>query len=303
MKVLKIIAYSLIILLFAWINYALYKTNRADQPRLFKPTEEKIAEFIPHTNIKKPDFSLSDNNILDIEEKEKNTTKPQPKKAVDTKKPTTEEKISSITQIDKIEGLEQIILDAGLVDIQTINNNILVDLKYSSTDNFLGQDVYGNLSKAYLQEEVAEKLSKAQGFLTEINADYKLLVYDGVRPRSVQKLMWDVVKGTAQQRYVASPSGTGSMHNYGASVDLTIADENGQALDMGTPFDFFGNESQPRHENQSLKNGKITSQNIENRKLLRSVMKKAGFIGIQSEWWHFNGFSKTETKSKYSIIE
>lgn len=301
MKAAKLIAYTIIVLLLVWVNYAFYKANKKDKPRLFKPTEEKLKEYIPNTSIKKPDFSLTDSNLPEDKKEKKKTSNKKEEKDRESKAQTSSNNIAS--EISVIETLEQNIIDAGLVDVSTINDQILVELKYSGSDNFLGQDVYGKLEKAYLQKEVAEKLSKAQEHLSTLKPSYKLLVYDAVRPRSVQMQMWEVVKGTPEQRYVASPFGGGSMHNYGASVDLTIADENNIALDMGTPFDFFGNESQPRHETKFLKEKKLNQTQIDNRKLLRTVMKKAGFRGIQSEWWHFNAFSKQETRSRFKIIE
>ncbi|MBN2401751.1 MAG: M15 family metallopeptidase [Spirochaetes bacterium] len=199
-------------------------------------------------------------------------------------------------------SIEQKLLEQGLVDIQSIDPSIQVDLKYSSKDNFLGEDVYGDLNNCYLQKEVAVKLMNAQKYLRQIRPGYSLLIYDGVRPRRIQYRMWDIVKDTDKQKYVANPK-TGSIHNYGCAVDLTIVDENGRVLDMGTPFDYFDDLAQPRYEKKFLKEGKLTEAQIKNRELLREVMQKAGFEGILSEWWHFNGYAKEYVKKHYKIIE
>jgi len=190
----------------------------------------------------------------------------------------------------------------NLEDIQKLNPDIAVKLMYSTTDNFIGQDAYGDLETCYLVVEAAEKLSQAQKLLDQANPGYKLIVYDGLRPRSVQQIMWDLVKGTDFQPYVANPL-TGSIHNYGAAIDLSIIDPNGTPLDMGTPFDFFGELAQPGLEQQFLKEGKLTEKQIANRLLLRNTMKKAGFYELSIEWWHFNAFPTKYIKANYQIIE
>ncbi|MGB1242618.1 MAG: M15 family metallopeptidase, partial [Chitinophagales bacterium] len=142
-----------------------------------------------------------------------------------------------------------------------------------------------------------------QEFLKEKQPRLSLLVLDCARPWSVQKAMWEVVKGTNQERYVASPYGGGSIHNYGASVDVTIVDNEGKELDMGTPFDFFGEKAQPRYHQKFLDSGDLTLEHITNRERLREVMRKAGFRAIESEWWHFNAFKKELVRKKYKMVE
>jgi len=198
--------------------------------------------------------------------------------------------------------LERKMQDQGLVDIHSLAPDILVELKYSTRDNFLNSDTYGALETCYLQKEAANKLRIAQGLLQEINPELTLLVFDGARPRSVQREMWALVVGTPQQEYVANPD-RGSVHNYGCAVDLTIADSAGTVLDMGTPFDFFGELAQPRYEQRFLDSGKLTRQQVQNRDLLRKVMTQAGFKGIRNEWWHFNAVPVKEARSKYGIVE
>jgi len=173
-----------------------------------------------------------------------------------------------------------------MVDIAGINSRVLVHLVYSTPDNFLRDDVYGDLEACYLRGDAADQLSRAQDALESRNKGFRLMVYDCVRPRTIQYEMWRMVKGTRQETYVAEPE-KGSIHNYGAAVDLTIADENGAPLNMGTPFDSFGEASQPRYEKQMLKQGRLTRGQVANRQMLRDVMREAGFIGIPEEWWHF----------------
>ncbi|MBN2038984.1 MAG: M15 family metallopeptidase [Spirochaetes bacterium] len=209
---------------------------------------------------------------------------------------------SVVLSADEKPVIEKELLEKGLVDIQSIDASIKVDLKYSSKDNFLGEDAYGDMANCYLVKEVAIKLADAQKILGKIHPGYSLIVYDGVRPRRIQYRMWEIVKGTDKQKYVADPK-SGSIHNYGCAVDLSILDENGKVLDMGTEFDYFGDLAQPRYEVKFLKEGKLTQKQVDNRKLLRKVMEQAGFGWILSEWWHFNGYQKKYVKEHYRIIE
>ena len=204
----------------------------------------------------------------------------------------------------RISEAEQALIDAGLVDVQRVDSTIRVELKYSTTDNFVGVDVYGDLSRAYLQRGPAEKLARAQHYLREKQPDYSLLIYDGARSRRVQQILWDTLQKPEKLKplYVANPR-EGSIHNYGAAVDLTIADGNGQPLDMGTTYDFFGEMAYPSREDSLLKVGKLTAQQIANRHLLRDVMRRAGFTPIESEWWHFNAMSLAKCKREFGIIE
>jgi zinc D-Ala-D-Ala dipeptidase len=197
---------------------------------------------------------------------------------------------------------EQKLLDAGLVDIQSIDSTIRVELKYSDTLNFMKTDVYGDLDKCFLRKEAAIKLAKAGELLRRIRPDLRLLVVDGFRPRHVQRRMWSIVKGTAMRNYVANPR-YGSMHNYGCAVDITLCDTNGIRLDMGTPVDHFGALAEPRLEQKFLREKKLSRHCLDNRKLLRTVMIDAGFHPLPIEWWHFDAFGKEHVRRTYEMIE
>ena len=199
---------------------------------------------------------------------------------------------------------EKKFIQAGLIDIQKLDSGIRVDLKYSTNDNLFGFDAYGDLEKAYLQKDVAEKLVNAQKYLNITMPGARLIVFDAARPRSVQQIIWDSLKMPIEEKikYASNPK-IGGLHNYGAAVDVSIADKNGKELDMGSPFDFFGELSYPESETKLLKEGKLKQQQVNNRKLLRSVMHKAGFFNIQTEWWHFNSCTREQAMVKYKIIE
>ncbi len=209
---------------------------------------------------------------------------------------------TAASQETSVGGLDREMKAKGLIDVQNLDPEIQVELKYATNDNFLHADVYGDLEHCYLQKEVARKLIAAQKALCKRKPGWSLLLYDCARPRRVQLRMWNLVKGTEQQRYVAPPR-MGSMHNYGAAVDLTIVNAEGQSLDMGTPYDFFGDLAQPQYEAKFVNEGKLSPAQVENRKLLRQVMREAGFISRLDEWWHFNGFWKEDIETRYRLIE
>ena len=129
-----------------------------------------------------------------------------------------------------------------------------------------------------------------------------MVVYDAARPLAVQHEMWNMVKGTEWDYYVANPNKGGGMHNFGAAVDLTLIDGTGKTLDMGTPYDYFGPEANTDKEDELVQKGRITLREWENRLLLRKIMVAAGFRTVKSEWWHFNACTLDEAKQWYRII-
>ena len=193
--------------------------------------------------------------------------------------------------------VEQKFIRAELIDIHVIDKSITVDLVNSDPDkNFFRENFYNGLSKAYLREEVAKKLSKAQKLLKSKFPGYSILIMDAARPRSVSQNMYDKMKGTKFEKFVANPQ-KGSMHNYGIAVDVTIVDENGKEIDMGfTPF--YKSNLSIYWGYAKLKVFDLSEAQKNNRNLLLNVMKKAGFIPLSYEWWHFNGMPKDKARKK-----
>jgi zinc D-Ala-D-Ala dipeptidase len=219
--------------------------------------------------------------------------------------PANESGKSRVSDPEVIGELEQRLIDGGLVDVQSLENRIQVEMKYATEDNFVKANVYGDLTLCYLQPDVARKLVAAYHYLQSIRPDLTLLVYDCARPRSVQQIFWDLVDvpEKVKHHYVARPE-EGSIHNFGCAVDLTLAyATTGEILNMGTDFDFFGREAHTNKEQELVKEGLLTMEQLENRLLLREVMSKAGFTHISSEWWHFNATSRERAKQLYEIIE
>jgi D-alanyl-D-alanine dipeptidase len=182
------------------------------------------------------------------------------------------------------------------------SKGMAIDLRYASLNNFTGHNLYGDFKKAYLHRIAAEKLAKAAVILQTLRPGHQMVIYDALRPRSAQQILWNHVKGTSKEQYVANPQG-GSMHNFGFAVDLSLYDVSGKELDMGTLFDDFTPMSQPRLEDQFLKEGKLSEAQIQNRHLLRKAMEAAGFIQLPIEWWHFDALPISEVKANYKIIE
>ena len=153
-------------------------------------------------------------------------------------------------------------------------SQMLNRMAYADTANFMHAKIYP-CARCFLRPEVAEALDKAN----EIAKDkgVKLVIYDCYRPYPFQQVMYDIVN---DPRYVAPP-GKGSNHNRGAAVDISLADGSGELLDMGGAFDDFS-------EISHYDSGNVSKIGRKNRKLLRNIMKKAGFTPLPSEWWHFD---------------
>ncbi|MGR3810456.1 M15 family metallopeptidase [Jiulongibacter sp. NS-SX5] len=201
---------------------------------------------------------------------------------------------------------EQSLIYQGLVDIQSVDPSIYVDLKYSTVDNFFEEDVYGDLTRAYLPKNVAEALKVVNNHLKSDSSHLRLWVFDAVRPHGIQRILWnalDSIPVANRRAFVADPE-RGSLHNYGCAVDLSIYDTHRDTLlDMGTKYDYFGYLAYPRKEAEMLASGSLNREQIGNRQLLRNVMRKGGFLPINSEWWHFNITTLANAKENYKLIQ
>lgn len=163
---------------------------------------------------------------------------------------------------------------AGFVRVDLEAECIQNRMAYADTANFMHQKLYP-CAKCYLRPEVAAALKKANLLAKEKN--FQLVIYDCYRPYPLQFKMFEIVN---DPRYVAKP-GKGSNHNRGAAVDITLADAEGNVLDMGSGFDEFTERS------HYVADG-ISKEAKKNRRLLRRIMQKAGFSPYPHEWWHFD---------------
>ncbi len=162
-----------------------------------------------------------------------------------------------------------------LVLLDTINDGFAYDIRYATSNNFLKEAFY-DCAACYLRPEVANALKEANHYFCEMG--YKIVLFDCYRPVSAQKKMWKVFPNP---QYVANPYKSGSVHNRGAAVDISLAKLDGSPVDMGTDHDFFGREAH-------IDNTSLPKRVLQNRKLLQDGMRKFGFETIRTEWWHFN---------------
>ena len=162
-----------------------------------------------------------------------------------------------------------------------------VDLRYATANNFVGRDLYSPYDCAWLHVEAAAALERAVAWLAVQAPDVRPLVLDALRPQRVQQQLWDALEGTDLRLYLADPA-RGSIHSYGMALDITLLDADGVELDMGTGFDDMTELSHPALEEGFLLAGRLTEHQLANRRLLRTAMLQAGFLGIRTEWWHFD---------------
>lgn len=182
-------------------------------------------------------------------------------------------------------------VDEGIVSLS--KTGILCDPQYFK------QNIPGALDDCYVRESVISMLYKAQDKLPK---GYKLKVYDGYRPICVQQHLWDKFRTQVIEQtgltdeaeidfktsfFVSKPSydeNKPSLHNTGGAVDVTIVDENGNELDMGTEFDDFSDRAWTNHFEVYETNETIR----DNRRMLYWAMIEAGFTNLPSEWWHYD---------------
>lgn len=191
----------------------------------------------------------------------------------------------------------------GLKNIADEAPEVRISLMYTRADNFTGRVLYTSLREAYLHPITMKALKKADERLRQLRPDLRLMVMDATRPMSVQQKMWDAVKNTNQKIFVSNPKNGGGLHNYGLAVDLTLCDLNGDTLTMGVKIDNMTSLSHIDKEDLLLKQGKISREAYDNRRLLREVMRYAGFKPLRTEWWHFNIRTRAQAKQYFKVVE
>jgi len=167
------------------------------------------------------------------------------------------------------------ISQSKLVDLRELSSEFDYEIRYATSNNFIGEILY-DCARCLLQQEVAEALLKANQYFCELG--YKIKLYDCYRPLDVQKKMWAKVP---RATYVANPYGKGSIHNKGAAVDMTLVTLEGCYVEMGSDYDHFEREAH-------IDNVNFPEDVLANRKILIEGMRKFGFNTIRTEWWHFS---------------
>jgi zinc D-Ala-D-Ala dipeptidase len=166
---------------------------------------------------------------------------------------------------------------ADLVELTKLDKTIKLDIRYATANNFVGRAVYPE-ARAFLQRPAAEAVVRVN---KELRKDgLGLLIFDGYRPWSITKLFWDVVPED-KRKFVADPA-TGSKHNRGCAVDLSIYDlKTGTEIPMPSGFDEFTERASPDYTGG-------TDEQRHNRDKLRHLMEAEGFTVNSNEWWHFD---------------
>ena len=195
-------------------------------------------------------------------------------------------------------------LEDGFVYLNDIDDSIVVNLKYYSSENFTGQFVEGyHSNNAILTKESALALSNAQDDFNKLG--YSLILYDAYRPQRAVDffVQWSKnLNDTINKRiyypnikkselfelgYIAYKSG----HSRGSTVDVSLVEiSTNKVLDMGTVFDYFGVESHTFFDD-------ISEKQKSNRLILYEIMSNNGFKNYSKEWWHFT--LKNEPYQKY----
>ncbi|MCA1624465.1 MAG: M15 family metallopeptidase [Acidobacteria bacterium] len=167
--------------------------------------------------------------------------------------------------------------EADLVELISLDKTIKLDIRYARTDNFIGKAVYAE-ARAFLQKPAAKALLRVHKKLKKYGLG--LVIFDGYRPWLVTKLFWEVTPED-KRKFVANPK-TGSKHNRGCAVDLSMFDlKTGKLVEMPTDYDDFTDKASPNYEG-------ATETQKKNRDLLRKMMEAEGFTVNQNEWWHFD---------------
>lgn len=164
--------------------------------------------------------------------------------------------------------------DSTFIRLADYSDGFAYDMRYATDNNFLKEQVY-DCAECYLRVKTAKALLAANSDFEKSGVRIKF--FDCYRPNSVQYKMWKIVPNP---QYVANPK-KGSIHNKGGAVDITLETLDGEELDMGTDFDFFGKRAY--HDMTDL-----PQQILDNRKLLKETMESHGFWSIRTEWWHYN---------------
>jgi CubicO group peptidase (beta-lactamase class C family)/D-alanyl-D-alanine dipeptidase len=167
--------------------------------------------------------------------------------------------------------------DFDLVDLTSLDGSIKLDIRYATTNNFMGTPFYKQ-ARAFMQRPAAEALVRVHQRLKK--QGFGLEIYDAYRPWYVTKMFWDGTR-PAEHEFVADPE-KGSKHNRGCAVDLTLYDlKTGQQVAMVSGYDEMTQRSYPYYPGGS-------GQARWHRNLLRTAMEQEGFTVYPAEWWHFD---------------
>lgn len=193
----------------------------------------------------------------------------------------------------------------GLIDILSLEPSIVSDVRYATSNNFTGKILYKEDIGLYCEPDIAHAVANAQCDLKLIDEELSLVIFDAARPMSTQKEMFDLVKGTENERFIANPYGehVGGFHNYGMAVDVAIVDKDGNMLNFGTDYDSFNPIAHSNNEAEIVKKGDLSIEAYKNRMLLYYVMGKNKMLPYEYEWWHFQLTYNEKDKLKHKLLD
>lgn len=168
------------------------------------------------------------------------------------------------------------VFEDPIVDVSKACPGVVIDLRYATARNITGKPIYPAGARALLRQSVAERLRRAQAFLEDRGFGLKL--WDAYRPPAVQRILWNAVRNKA---YVVEPSAVGSLHGWGAAVDVTLVDLRGREVRMPTDFDSFSDAAKYEYKGDD-------PEIAFNLQQLKRAMAEAGFRHIRDEWWHYS---------------
>lgn len=186
------------------------------------------------------------------------------------------------------EWVDRLQQDTNAVEI-THWEGLQVELQYSDSTQ---QNLYCGETRAFLHRNASQKVGKALEIIAKEYPGYKLVIWDAARPIFAQEALWGQVKGTNRMVYVSNPR-KGSLHNFGMAIDIAARKPDGSPVDMGSIFDDFSAQASASRAVQDslVRVGRLTPKQRLNRQIFTQIMRKAGFIQLPSEWWHFNAAS------------
>jgi|TARA_Y100000590_G_scaffold461678_1_gene623826 D-alanyl-D-alanine dipeptidase len=167
-----------------------------------------------------------------------------------------------------------------IVEVTPISHEVDIELLYATKYNFTGKPIYSQ-AHCYLNEEASKKLLLAKQLAKAMKL--KLHIFDALRPVEAQWKLWE---HTPDPTFLSDPR-IGSPHSRGAAIDLSLSDNNGNLLDMGTEFDTFSHLS--HHGSTEIS---VSAQ--KNRFLLLGLMSTAGWDFYKNEWWHYQLFNSKD---------
>lgn len=200
------------------------------------------------------------------------SNKEYPDETVDPSAPTEDSVVIEAPVVNLDEMPER--HETDFVKVREYIPDVVVELKYSTSNNFTGKVVY-DFTEVYLRYSTVLKLMEVQDDLRQ--QGLRLKIWDGFRPMEAQQMLWNA---KPDPMYVSNPKTGTNSHSRGNTLDVTLVDADGKELEMPSGFDEFNSFADRDYSD-------CTNAAAENAQLLETVMEDHGFVGLESEWWHF----------------